>query len=73
MIPRSLGPVLIVVGIGVAILGGLLWFGALEWFGRLPGDVRVERATTRVYVPITSMLIVSAVLSLVLWVVRRLL
>jgi hypothetical protein len=71
--PRSLGPVLIVVGIGVAILGGLLWSGALEWFGRLPGDVRVEHAATRVYVPITSMLIVSAVLSLVLWVVRRLL
>jgi hypothetical protein len=70
--PRSLGPALVVVGVGLAILGAAIWSGALDWFGRLPGDVRIEHASTRVYVPIASMLIVSAVLSLVLWIVRRL-
>jgi hypothetical protein len=70
--PRSLGPLLIAVGAAVAILGAAVWLGALDWFGRLPGDVRIEHASTRVYVPVVSMLIVSAVLSLVLWIARRL-
>jgi hypothetical protein len=70
--PRSLGPILVVVGAAVAILGAAVWLGALEWFGRLPGDVRIEHASARVYVPVVSMLIVSAVLSLALWIARRL-
>ena len=45
--------------------------GGLSWFGRLPGDIRVERQNARLYVPITSMLIVSVVLSAVMYVVRR--
>lgn len=69
--PRSLGPILVVVGAGVAIVGAALWLGALDWFGRLPGDVRIEHASTRIYIPFVSMLIVSAVLSLVLWIARR--
>jgi hypothetical protein len=72
MMPRSLGPLLIIVGAGVAVLGAALWLGALDWFGRLPGDVRIEHASARVYVPIVSMLIVSALLSLVLWIARKL-
>jgi hypothetical protein len=43
------------------------------WFGRLPGDVRIERESVHIYVPLVSMLIVSAALSLLLYLVRRLL
>jgi hypothetical protein len=39
--------------------------------GRLPGDIRIERESVRVYIPIMSMLIASVVLSLVLYIVRR--
>ena len=49
----------------------LIYFGALSWFGRLPGDIRIERESVRVYVPITSMLLLSVVLSLVLNLIRR--
>lgn len=73
MSPRSLGLVLIAVGIGLSVLGLVVWSGALGWFGRLPGDIRIESETTRVYVPVTSMLIASAVLSLVVWALRKLL
>jgi hypothetical protein len=73
MSPRSLGLVLIVVGIGLSVLGLVVWTGALGWFGRLPGDIRIESETTRVYIPVTSMLIASAVLSLVVWALRKLL
>ena len=62
-----------IVGAGVAlvVVGLLVWSGALAWFGRLPGDIRIERDTVRVYIPIVSMLVVSAVLSLVLYLIRR--
>ena len=69
---RSLG--LLIIGLGVvAILVGLLTLsGGLAWFGRLPGDIRIENPHTRVYIPITSMLLVSIILSLLLSLFRRL-
>jgi uncharacterized protein HemY len=45
--------------------------GALPWLGRLPGDVRIERENVRIYVPIVSMIVLSVVLSLVLYIARR--
>ena len=69
---RQLGILLAAAGAGLLLLGFLLWSGALGWFGRLPGDIRIERDGMRVYFPIVSMLVVSAVLSLVVWMVRRL-
>jgi len=70
--PVVLGGLLIVAaGVALVILGLLAWFGALSWFGRLPGDIRIERENTRVYAPITSMLVISLILSLVVALVRR--
>jgi membrane protein implicated in regulation of membrane protease activity len=66
------GPALIVAGIVLIIVGVLAWTGLLSWFGRLPGDIRIEREHTRIYVPITSMVVVSVVLSVLLAVARRL-
>ena len=71
MNPLSPGTILIALGVGLILIGLLLWSGSLSWFGRLPGDIRVERDTVRVYVPIVSMLLVSAVVSLVLYLLRR--
>ena len=65
------GLALIVLGIVLVVVGVLVWSGMLSWFGRLPGDIRVERPGTRVYVPITSMVILSVVLSLLLALVNR--
>jgi hypothetical protein len=49
----------------------LIWSGALRWFGKLPGDIRYESDSARVYVPIASMLLVSAVLTAISFVARR--
>jgi hypothetical protein len=68
---RQIGPWLIGLGIAVVVLGVLAWAGWLSWFGRLPGDIRVTSGNTRVYVPITSMLLVSIVLSVLAALVRR--
>jgi hypothetical protein len=45
--------------------------GAFAWFGHLPGDIRIERGNTQVFIPITSMVVVSIVLSVVVHIVRR--
>ena len=67
----SPGTILIVIGVGLILVGLLIWSGSLSWFGRLPGDIRIERETVRVYVPIAWMLVVSLVVSLALYLVRR--
>ncbi|RKG51988.1 DUF2905 domain-containing protein [Corallococcus sp. AB011P] len=68
---KSVGLMLVVAGLGLAVVGLLVWAGAFSWFGRLPGDIRVERGNTRVYAPLASMFLISVLLSLGAWVVRR--
>lgn len=71
--PRSeLGRLIVGAGVFLVVVGLLLWSGALAWFGRLPGDIRIERDTVRVYIPLVSMLLVSVALSILLYIVRRL-
>ena len=62
---------LVVLGLCLVVAGLLVWSGALSWFGRLPGDIRWEGERGRVYVPITSMILVSVVLSVLLWLFQR--
>ncbi len=73
MTGQPAGWILIGAGIALLVAGALVLTGALGWFGRLPGDVRIERESTRIYFPIVSMLLLSVGLSVLLWVVRRLL
>jgi hypothetical protein len=63
--------VLITTGILLLIIG-LLWpvIGKLP-FGRLPGDIMIERPGFRFYFPITTMIIISLVISLLVWLFRR--
>jgi hypothetical protein len=68
---RSLGPLVVGVGVAVVLLGVLIWTGALSWFGRLPGDIRYRGEDTQVFVPITSMLLVSVVLTVVVNLIGR--
>jgi Protein of unknown function (DUF2905) len=67
----SAGPLIIMAGVAVVLIGLLVWSGALNWFGRLPGDMRVERESVRIYFPLVSMLVLSVVISLVLYLINR--
>ena len=68
---RNAGMLVIAAGLALVVLGVLIYSGALSWFGRLPGDIRYEGRNTRVYVPLISMLLVSLVLSLLAYLLRR--
>ena len=68
---RNFGWVLIVVGAIALVVGILVTRGWLSWFGRLPGDIRFVSGSSRVYIPITSMILVSVALTLLVNLFRR--
>ena len=65
--------VLIFIGI-LLILAGLIFKFApslINWFGNLPGDIKYDKGNTKVFFPITSMLLISIVISILLRIIRR--
>lgn len=62
---------MIVIGLLVVAVGVLARFGLLSWFGNLPGDLRFGGERTSGFIPLTSMLIVSAILTLAINIVGR--
>jgi membrane protein implicated in regulation of membrane protease activity len=69
---KPLGQLIIILGLVFIVVGLVTMRGWLGWFGHLPGDVRVERPTVRIYVPIVSMLLISILFSVLSYVIRRL-
>jgi hypothetical protein len=62
-----------ILGAVIFVLGFALYLGpSIPFLGRLPGDIRIERPGFRFYFPLTSCLLVSAVISAILWIVSRL-
>ena len=63
--------ILIITGL-VVLIAGILWpwLGSLP-LGRLPGDIVVNKPHVKVYFPITTMIVISIVISLILWLFRR--
>jgi uncharacterized protein HemY len=66
-VTREWGPWLVGGGLLLLVLGLLAWTGGLSWLGSLPGDIRISSGNTRIYIPITSMLLVSLGLNVLLW------
>lgn len=72
---NTIGKALVVLGLGIAAFGGLVWVsqylpGNVRLF-RLPGDIRIERDGFTFYFPITTMLLLSLLATGALWLVRR--
>ena len=70
---QSTGKYILIAG-GIIVLVGLLvyFFGdKLHWIGRLPGDIRLERENLRFYFPITTMILLSLLLTVVISIIRR--
>lgn len=60
------GAVLLLLGVALHYAPGLL-----NWFGKLPGDIRIESERSRTFIPITSMIILSVVLTILVNIFRR--
>lgn len=74
---QYLGKTLLLIGLGIVFLGGVIYLvgrfgGRLPFFlGRLPGDIRIETEHTRIYIPIATSILLSLLLTAVLWVISR--
>lgn len=68
---RELGRVLLILGVVMAALGGLFYFGGRLPFrlGRLPGDITVRGGQTTFYFPIVTCIVVSVALTLLFWII----
>jgi len=67
------GKLIIVIGAGIVLVGIIIYFfhDKLHWIGRLPGDIRIERENFRFYFPITTMILLSVVVTVIIRLVRR--
>jgi hypothetical protein len=70
---ENLGKILIFTGIILVIAGLIIYFAGdkLSFLGHLPGDINIRKENFRVFIPITTMILLSAVLSLILYLIRR--
>lgn len=69
-----MGKYLLLAGLILIIAGAAVWFlenKAGGWFGNLPGDIRIVKDNFRFYAPLTSMLLISIVISLLIWLIRK--
>ena len=71
MVVETLGKMLVVAGLILTGFGLLIWFGGKTRSGLLPGDIFVDRGGFKVYFPIVTCVVVSVLLSLLLWLFRR--
>ena len=68
----GLGKSLIIFGLIIAAVGVVLTFaGKIPWLGRLPGDIYVKRDNFTFYFPLATSILVSVILSLILWLLRK--
>ncbi|MBV6643141.1 MAG: DUF2905 domain-containing protein [Cyclobacteriaceae bacterium] len=67
-----MGKSLIIIGVILIILGLFITFGGKINFGKLPGDIIVKRENFTFYFPITTMILLSLILSLVFFIVNKL-
>jgi hypothetical protein len=68
----EIGKILVVIGLVMVAAGALLWTGmGRGWMGRLPGDIHYTKGHASFYFPLMTCLLVSVLLSLILWLLRK--
>jgi len=71
-VQTSLGKGLILFGLLVAAIGVLLLLSEkVGWIGRLPGDITIRHENFTVHFPLTTCILISALLSLLIWLFRK--
>lgn len=68
-----MGKILMAGGAILVVIGFIVWLGGdkFKWFGRLPGDIRIRRPGFSFYMPVSTMILLSLLLSGLIWLVRK--
>jgi hypothetical protein len=71
---QNTGKYIIGFGVLIVVTGIVIYFfhDRLHWFGRLPGDIRVEKPNFKFYFPITTMILLSLLITLIVNIIKRL-
>lgn len=64
---------IILIGGIIILIGIILYFFAdkLHWLGRLPGDIRYEQGNTRIYFPVVTMILLSLLVNLIIYLIKK--
>ena len=70
---QQIGKILIFIGVFLIILGFVFYLlsDKLQWFGNLPGDIKIKKEQFTFYAPITSMILISLVISFIIWIIGK--
>ena len=69
---NDLGKFLVIGGLLIAVIGAVIWSGIGKgWLGKLPGDIRYARGNFSFYFPVVTCVLLSLLLTLILWLFRR--
>ena len=69
---ETIGKSLVVIGAGLALLGGLVWLlSKVPFMGRLPGDIRIERPGVTCLIPLASSIVISILLTVLVNIIVR--
>jgi hypothetical protein len=73
MINQTTGKYLIFFGIVLVLLGAVFFFfhEKMSWVGNLPGDIRIENENSKIYLPFATMILLSIIVNLLLYIFRR--
>ncbi len=69
---QEMGKFLVLIGVVLVVTGAVLWAGfGKGWLGRLPGDIQYSRGNFSFYLPLATCVVLSLILTVVLWLLRR--
>ncbi|RFS15288.1 DUF2905 domain-containing protein [Emticicia sp. C21] len=70
---QNIGKYIIFIGGILILIGIVIYFFAdkLHWFGRLPGDILYEKGNTRIYFPVVTMILLSLLLNLIIYLIKK--
>lgn len=69
---QDIGKIMVIAGALMALAGLVLWSGfGRGWLGQLPGDIHLSKGSMSFHFPIVTCLIISAVLTILMWLFRR--
>jgi len=71
---QTVGKYLIITGVILLLAGAVIYFsqGRLKWLGNLPGDIRIVKDNYRIYIPLTTIILLSILLTLVFNIIKKL-
>ncbi len=68
----SVGKIIVLIGLVLIVIGLLVQYSdKIPFLGRLPGDIRIEKENVKIYIPITTSILISLLLTIILYLINR--